>query len=61
MSDELYILHRLWSRFDFKTVSEAAKINGKTYNGMKKRIDSGQELCETFSGVKFVSVDADNN
>ena len=61
ISDELDILHQLWSRFNFKTVSESAKIQGKTYNGMKKRIDRGHELCEHFSGVKFVSVDADNN
>jgi hypothetical protein len=61
MSDELDILHRLWGRFNFFTISESAKIHGKTYNGMRKRIDSGQELCETFSGVKFVSVDAGNN
>ena len=61
MSDELDILHQLWSRFNFQTVSESAKIHGKTYNGMRKRIDEGKEICETFSGVKFVSVDAGNN
>lgn len=53
---ELEILEVLAKKFNIMNLTDAAKFNGKTYNGMKKRVAQSKEVTVNLNGNQMISV-----
>ena len=54
MHDELQIFAYFLERYPLKTISEVAKQQGKTYNGIKQRLEAGKEMSISTGGKTFI-------
>lgn len=53
-TDEIEIIQHLCNRLNLTTPAQLAKSRGISYNGMKKRIESGKEMTVKLRGQTFI-------
>tara|TARA_S200002703_G_C3800972_1_gene247535 strand:- start:1546 stop:1779 length:234 start_codon:yes stop_codon:yes gene_type:complete len=53
-TDEVEILQHLCNRLNLTTPAELARQRGLSFNGMKKRIQSGKEMVIELNGIELV-------
>lgn len=56
LSDECEILQHLFNKLHFVPLAEAAKLEGISYNGMKKKAQEGRVMSLKVGRDVFVSV-----
>jgi len=54
-SDEIQIIEYLFKRLNLLTITEAAKRSKVSYNGMKKRVETGKEMNLKVGDITLVS------
>jgi len=54
MHDELHIFAYFLERYPLKTISEAAKVEGISYNGMKQRVKAEKEMVVKSGSQTFI-------
>ena len=56
MCHEIEILEALAKKYNFMNLADAAKQSGKSYNGIKKRVNAGKEVVLNLNGNQLISI-----